>query len=251
MTVSAKAPRRPNLLLIFFGVLLFFLGFQLAGASYQVGQLWYLQQNGIRTQGEIVGRSQVDDTYRLLYQFTDSNGRTIAREQIVPEEIYQEYIEGSEVLVSFLPQDSSQNQLYLIDFSFPAPLLIVSVAAFGLGALALWRGWGDFALLMAGLGNAATKANADQVGLYFYVRPRGCEEVVAVRIDTHNDLSLGDDGEYFVNKTVRGSHRCFNPADLELRFNTGRQLVSSGVQGGELVDEATYAAWQAKIAPKE
>jgi hypothetical protein len=53
-----------------------------------------------------------------------------------------------------------------------------------------------------------------------------------VRINTYNDLTLTDDFEgYFINKTVSGAHRCFNRAELQLRFNKQRTLRRK--HGGE------------------
>ena len=88
-------------------------------------------------------------------------------------------------------------------------------------------------------------------GLYFYVRPRGCEEVVEVRINPANELSANEDGGYFVHKTVRGNHRCFNPAEMTLTFNSGKALTAKEVSGGEFVTREDYEAWQAALAAKK
>lgn len=83
----------------------------------------------------------------------------------------------------------------------------------------------------------------------YYVRPRGCPDVIQVRINTYNDLTLTDDFEgYFINKTVSGAHRCFNRAELQLRFDKNRALLESSVVGGELVQLTDYEAWQATLA---
>ena len=102
----------------------------------------------------------------------------------------------------------------------------------------------DFLRRLFGGGNAGS----DAVGMYFYVRPRGCEEVVRIRIDRNNDLSLSDDGEnYWVHKYVRGT-TCFQQAELTLYFNGQRMLQNSEVTGGELVTEGDYQGWVAKSA---
>jgi hypothetical protein len=87
-------------------------------------------------------------------------------------------------------------------------------------------------------------------GMYFYVRPRGCEEVVQVRINPSNDLSLEGDA-YFVRKIARGTHRCFNPVELTLTFDKNRKLISSEVDKGEIVDEAAYNEWQEQLTAKK
>lgn len=88
-------------------------------------------------------------------------------------------------------------------------------------------------------------------GIYFYVRPRGCEEVVRVRIDTRNDLSIKDEGEgYFVRKTIRGTYRCFNPAEMTVYFTANRTMSHHVIEKGELVEEDDYLAWEEKLAAK-
>jgi len=94
-------------------------------------------------------------------------------------------------------------------------------------------------------------SNGDDRGLYFYVRPRGCEEVVEVRINPANDLSLQDGGGYFVKKTVRGKHRCFNPAEMTLYFDGQRNFQSSEVSGGELLEKEDFDAWEAAFEAKK
>ncbi len=65
------------------------------------------------------------------------------------------------------------------------------------------------------------------VGLYYYVKPKGCDEVVRVRINRNNDLSIADDGKtLWVRKVVQGT-KCFQTAELSLYFNQSRQLTSS------------------------
>ena len=86
-------------------------------------------------------------------------------------------------------------------------------------------------------------SSGDSAGLYYYVRPKGCEEVVRVRINRNNDLSQGEDGKTFwVHKVVMGQ-KCFQRAELDLYFNGNRQLTNSEVSGGDLVKQADYDAW--------
>lgn len=80
----------------------------------------------------------------------------------------------------------------------------------------------------------------------YYVRPKRCSEVLAVRVDRYNDLSLNDDGKtYFARKVARGE-RCPFPAELHIDFNANRVEVKVGVQDGELVDETAYQAFLAQ-----
>jgi hypothetical protein len=94
-----------------------------------------------------------------------------------------------------------------------------------------------------GGGGGAT--GADAWALTYYVRPKRCHEILPVRVDLRNDLSLTDDGGYFVRKVVRGE-RCPFPAELHLSFDANRKLTQVGVQDGETIEEAVYHEWLAK-----
>ncbi|MCU0498675.1 MAG: hypothetical protein MUF87_15090 [Anaerolineae bacterium] len=89
-------------------------------------------------------------------------------------------------------------------------------------------------------GNRTSTANA----LYFYVRPKRCQEIVEVRINLMNDLSEDEAGGWFVRKMVR-ANRCPFPAELHVHFTADRRVQQVGVQDGETVTEAEYLAWQA------
>lgn len=97
-----------------------------------------------------------------------------------------------------------------------------------------------------GGGSRPARQAGDPDGLYYFVRPDGCEEVVRVRINRNNDLSLTDDGSgYLVRKHVRGV-KCRQGVELDLYYNSKRQLVNAEVAGGVLVTEADYEAWLAQ-----
>jgi len=104
----------------------------------------------------------------------------------------------------------------------------------------------DFLKRLFGGGQPAAGESGDKTGMYFYVRPNGCDEVVRVRIDRNNDLSLADDNTtYWVRKLVRGS-KCRQTVELELFFDSNRRLTGSNAQGGVLVEQADYDAWMRK-----
>src|SRR5450755_2329042 len=93
-------------------------------------------------------------------------------------------------------------------------------------------------LFVGGGGNSG-----DPAGMYFYLKPKGCDEVVRVRINRNNDLSLADDGKNFwVHKVIMGT-TCFQRAELDLYFSSSRQLTNTEVTGGELVKQGDYEAW--------
>lgn len=85
---------------------------------------------------------------------------------------------------------------------------------------------------------------ADRSGLYLYVRPSGCDEVVRVRINLLNDLSESDEGgSYFVRKLARGV-RCRQNIEIDLTFDGQRRISEQRISGGEFVDAAAWDAWQ-------
>lgn len=98
--------------------------------------------------------------------------------------------------------------------------------------------------LFGGGGGARVAGDAD--GLYYYVRPNGCDEVVRVRINRNNDLSLADDGKtLWAHKLVRGV-KCRQTVELDLYYDGNRKLTNSEVSGGALVTEADYDEWAAR-----
>ena len=97
--------------------------------------------------------------------------------------------------------------------------------------------------LFGGGGSARVSGDAD--GLYYYVRPNGCDEVVRVRVNRYNDLSLSDDGKtLWAHKLVRGV-KCRQSVDLNLYYDSNRKLTNSEVSGGVMVTEADYEQWVA------
>lgn len=89
---------------------------------------------------------------------------------------------------------------------------------------------------------------------YFYVRvykapnrPSDTDEIVEIRVDLVNDLSLDDDGGYFSRKAVVGS-RTFKKAELRLYYAADRSLRDMEVENGELVERADYDRYLTDIA---
>lgn len=87
---------------------------------------------------------------------------------------------------------------------------------------------------------------SDDSGLYIYVRPKMCEEIVRVRVDLRNHLSTADEGDgYFTRKMVSAT-RCPFQAEVELHFDKNRRLTSQSCSDGEIVTKAEYDAWVAE-----
>jgi len=71
----------------------------------------------------------------------------------------------------------------------------------------------------------------------FHVKCRRCDEIIEGRVDLDNDLSLNDDGNgYLVRKTLMGSNRCFQQIQVELIFDSGRQVLEKTITGGTFVE---------------
>lgn len=68
----------------------------------------------------------------------------------------------------------------------------------------------------------------------FQVKCNRCGEVIEGRVDLDNDLSLNDEGDgYLVRKGLMGSGRCFQQIEVELTFDSKRQLQEKTITGGE------------------
>ena len=91
-------------------------------------------------------------------------------------------------------------------------------------------------------------ARSDDRGIYFYVQPKMCAEILRIRVDPMNDLSRTDDGKgYWVRKVASG-HRCPFQAEVELYFDKNKRFKDSAVTQGRLASEAE---WQAQQATRE
>ena len=81
-------------------------------------------------------------------------------------------------------------------------------------------------------------------GIYFYVQPKMCQEILRVRVDPLNDLSQTDDGKGYWCRKVASAARCPFQAEIELYFDKNKRFKDSSVENGELVSEAEWAAWR-------
>jgi len=70
----------------------------------------------------------------------------------------------------------------------------------------------------------------------FQVKCRRCGEIIEGRVDLDNDLSLNDEGGYFVRKGLIGANRCFQQIEVELTFNSERQVLEKTISGGTFVE---------------
>jgi hypothetical protein len=95
-------------------------------------------------------------------------------------------------------------------------------------------------------GGGGNRSSADRDGMYIYVRPKMCQEIVRVRVNLMNDLSSVDEGGYFVRKIVSAT-RCPFQAEVELHFDNKRKLKQSTVTNGDWLEEDDYVAWMREV----
>ncbi len=92
--------------------------------------------------------------------------------------------------------------------------------------------------------------SGDDVGLYYYVRCNRCGEVIRVRINPLNDLSLDDTAtSLWAHKVIVGQ-RCYNRIEADFIYDTNRKLRTTNATGGAFVDKQAYEADQAEHPQK-
>jgi hypothetical protein len=83
---------------------------------------------------------------------------------------------------------------------------------------------------------SGTPAKPEKRYYTFDIKCRRCGEIIEGRVDLHNDLSLNDEGNgYLLRKLLMGSNRCFQQIEVELKFDSARQLLEKTITGGEFV----------------
>jgi hypothetical protein len=73
----------------------------------------------------------------------------------------------------------------------------------------------------------------------FQVKCHRCGEVIEGRVDLDNDLSIEyEDNQtvYFVRKGLIGNNRCFQQIEVELKFNSSRQILEQHATGGQFIN---------------
>ncbi len=81
---------------------------------------------------------------------------------------------------------------------------------------------------------SSTPAQPHKKYLTFRVKCNRCGEILEGRVDLENDLSLNDEGDgYFARKGLMGSNLCFQQIEVELTFDSSRQVIEKNISGGE------------------
>ena len=86
---------------------------------------------------------------------------------------------------------------------------------------------------------SGTPAKPNKRYYVFQVRCKRCGELIEGRVDLDNDLSVEfeNDREVFhVRKGLVGNNRCFQQIEVEMTFNSSRELVEKDAQGGTFIE---------------
>ncbi len=73
----------------------------------------------------------------------------------------------------------------------------------------------------------------------FHVKCNRCGETIEGQVNLANDLSIDyeDDHEmYFVRKVLMGSGKCFQQIEVEMKFDSSKQLMEKQIHGGQFVE---------------
>ena len=87
-------------------------------------------------------------------------------------------------------------------------------------------------------------SRSDDRGIYLYVQPKMCQEILRVRVDPLNDLSQTDDGKGYWCRKLASAARCPFQAELEIYFDKNKRMTRSDVKDGQLVSEAEWVKQQ-------
>lgn len=96
-------------------------------------------------------------------------------------------------------------------------------------------------------GGAATRPDT---GLYLYIQPKMCQEIIQTRVDLVNHSSLADDGDgYILRKMVSGT-RCPFQAEITLTLDKNRNIIEQTIENGKFVTVEAYNAFLEQNAVK-
>ncbi len=86
------------------------------------------------------------------------------------------------------------------------------------------------------------RASKDSGGMYtLRVKCNRCDEILEVRINLYNDLSVEYDPAggvtgFSCRKILRGNNRCFQPIEVTLKYDSRRRVREKTIRGGQYVD---------------
>jgi hypothetical protein len=93
---------------------------------------------------------------------------------------------------------------------------------------------------------SSSPSKADRA-LYLYVQCNKCGEKLRARVDVWNELTSEYDGNsddpasYICRKVLIGEKMCYQPIELNLKFDRNHKLIKQEINGGKYIDEAEFA----------
>ncbi len=99
-------------------------------------------------------------------------------------------------------------------------------------------------------GGSGASDSSDANALWLYVRCGKCGAPVAIRVDTHNDISVDyETGGRYLRKEIMDS-TCFQLMYAEVRFDGNGKIVEQSIERGTFLTRQEYEtaleAFQAK-----
>ena len=70
----------------------------------------------------------------------------------------------------------------------------------------------------------------------FNVKCDRCGETIEGKVNMNSDLSLDDEGGYFVRKVLMGGGRCFQQIEATFKFDASRGVQERDISGGTFVE---------------
>ena len=106
----------------------------------------------------------------------------------------------------------------------------------------------NFLKKLFGVGGSRSK------GLYVYVQPKMCDQILRLEVDTKEQLSRNDTEDGYWVRKVANSPRCPFEAEVILYFDNNKNLIDREITDGKFVDEQAYQdfiASQTKVGATE
>ena len=83
--------------------------------------------------------------------------------------------------------------------------------------------------------------------MYLYVQCSKCGEKLRARVDVWNELTPEFDGKsddpafYHTRKVLIGEKTCYQPIELQLKFDKNHKLIEKNISGGKYIEKAEFS----------
>jgi hypothetical protein len=76
--------------------------------------------------------------------------------------------------------------------------------------------------------------------LTFYVRPKMCDQIMTIEVNTKDQLSLNDNEDGYVVRKVAKHPRCPFEVEVMLHFDRNKKLTHQEISNGAFVEAQVY-----------